>query len=1349
MRNANHIVHQKIALMQMRQIILFCYLQLLKKYLYSLSKSSVNTRLGDYQKSAVDLSIKAPGGNIEVQRMYYDNKWNWEHAKNNLVFKQNSNNEITSIIKDSVIYSFTLTGVFVNDIYQIAKKTDGTGWRWENKTGDWKEYDLTGKITSYGGKTGVTASYIYDQTSGRLLSIKDRNGRTIITYQYDLNNRISAVNDIDNRRVEYTYEDILLRKVTDVLGKDTFYAYDTKNRLIKTTDAEGRVSAVNYNDDDSVASVLDGQGKGTSYSYVTNAGMSRVQTSAGSVKTVWYDSYGDTIRVDLNGRTIKSIQKNGRDLIITDEAGNVTRKYYDSNDNMTSVVYPDGTQASYEYESKFNNVTRETNEKGVVNTYQYDTNGNLLTKVEAQGTANQRTTTYTYDADGNTLSIATNADANTPAAQTSMTYDAAGNMKTMTDPEGATTRYTYDNMGNMLTKIDGAGKTWTFVYDAKGRLTKSTDPLSKTAQFFYDGVGNKIKDIDQSGKITTYTYDINNKLISTTDANGNASTFAYDDDGRMISQTDASGKQISYQYDADGRLTTTTDGNGNAISNVYDVASGSSSSCSSCSGIGTGQPSKTIFPTFTRAFTYDSRGRKTQENDILNQTDSAATQFAYDAAGNLQTKTDREQKATSYEYDALNRLTKVTDPASAGQGSSGNVTEYTYDNRDNLIALKDAKGQVTTFTYDRNNRLISEKRPLGQQTGYQYNALGQLTQKTDAKNQTSVYSYDNAGRMTQIVQTDAANNTRTINFTYDDAGNLLTYNDGTTSAAYTYDNLYRKTQETTNYGAFSLTTSYSYNQNGTKKSFTYPNGTTIGYTYDANNQPLGINIPGAGSVAYNQYQWTRPQSVTLPDGGTSQYAYDELMRTKAITKKDYAANPQMNYAYTYDKMDNIKTRNTQAGNYAYNYDALYRLNNVQKDTQQTEAYTYDQVGNRLTSTEATNWTYDANNELLSTPLSSSGSTGGSSYVYDANGNTIQRNINGVIQNFVYNADNRLIEVKDASNNTIAKYTYDPFGRRIKKTVSPAGGGSGVETYYLYSDEGLIGEYDSAGTEIKTYGYKPNSTWSTDPIFMKQGTNYYFYHNDHLGTPQKMTNLSGAIVWQASYDAFGKATVDAASSITNNLRFPGQYFDAETGLHSNWHRYYDPGVGRYVTTDPIGLDGGINFFAYVANNPMNSIDPLGLYERLSFDKIQDLVNKNNRSSMSNEFIICLIWYESGFYPDKPHYGGMAHGLMAIIKSQAFTQVNKVIKVRNRKNKEKTPEFKWPSVEEDPATNIQVGTSYVDWIKKNYRENFDDIFKSMYGTGSDYPLDSFYECEKCLKARKSKNDDSKCCLKKARE
>ncbi|MFA5324033.1 MAG: RHS repeat-associated core domain-containing protein [Smithella sp.] len=255
------------------------------------------------------------------------------------------------------------------------------------------------------------------------------------------------------------------------------------------------------------------------------------------------------------------------------------------------------------------------------------------------------------------------------------------------------------------------------------------------------------------------------------------------------------------------------------------------------------------------------------------------------------------------------------------------------------------------------------------------------------------------------------------------------------------------------------------------------------------------------------------------------------------------------------------------------------------------------MGNRLTSTTATgDWTYNANNQLLSYP-SASGSP--ASAGYDANGNTIQKNVNGQIQNYVYDADNRLIEVKDASNNTIAKYTYDPFGRRVKKelgSASPANAG-GI-TYYLYSDEGLIGEYDSTGAEIKTYGYKPSSTWSTDPVFChsNEGGNpgYYFYHNDHLGTPQKMTNLSGAIVWQATYDAFGKATVDAASSITNNLRFPGQYFDAETGWHQNLNRYYDPVTGRYVTEDPIGLESGdVNYYRYVRNNPLVFIDETGL------------------------------------------------------------------------------------------------------------------------------------------------------------
>ena len=166
-------------------------------------------------------------------------------------------------------------------------------------------------------------------------------------------------------------------------------------------------------------------------------------------------------------------------------------------------------------------------------------------------------------------------------------------------------------------------------------------------------------------------------------------------------------------------------------------------------------------------------------------------------------------------------------------------------------------------------------------------------------------------------------------------------------------------------------------------------------------------------------------------------------------------------------------------------------------------------------------------------------------------------------------------------------------------------GEGVITYYLYSDEGLIGEYDATGNELKTYGYKPDSTWTTDPLFMKQGTDYFFYHNDHLGTPQKLTNISGSVVWSATYDAFGKATVDAGSTIINNHRFPGQYFDNETGLHYNWNRYYEPGTGRYVMEDPIGYAGGDeNIYRYVFNNPTNFVDPLGLWSTSAHNAIID-------------------------------------------------------------------------------------------------------------------------------------------------
>ncbi|MEA1875831.1 MAG: hypothetical protein U9N86_03115, partial [Bacteroidota bacterium] len=300
------------------------------------------------------------------------------------------------------------------------------------------------------------------------------------------------------------------------------------------------------------------------------------------------------------------------------------------------------------------------------------------------------------------------------------------------------------------------------------------------------------------------------------------------------------------------------------------------------------------------------------------ETEEYETFFEYSLSGNLSSKTDKEDKTTGYEYDELNRLKKVIDPSS-------NETEYTYDDRDNLISLTDAKGQSTLFEYDTNNRLTKETRPMGEETTYQYDGAGNLIQKIDAKNQKVAYTYGDAGKLTEIRYfnpDDLVNPVKTVAFTYDRVGNLKTYDDGTTSASYNYDDTYRKVSDVVNYGAFQKSYSYTYYNNGLKKTFTGPDGITYTYTYNSNNQLSGVQIPSVGSITHASYNWTRPSMITLPGGSKKDYAYDPLMRIQNITSKDPGQNTLLSYQYTYDKADNITLKNTEHGSYTYGYDDL-------------------------------------------------------------------------------------------------------------------------------------------------------------------------------------------------------------------------------------------------------------------------------------------------------------------------------------------------------------------------------------------------------------------------------------------
>jgi RHS repeat-associated protein len=165
----------------------------------------------------------------------------------------------------------------------------------------------------------------------------------------------------------------------------------------------------------------------------------------------------------------------------------------------------------------------------------------------------------------------------------------------------------------------------------------------------------------------------------------------------------------------------------------------------------------------------------------------------------------------------------------------------------------------------------------------------------------------------------------------------------------------------------------------------------------------------------------------------------------------------------------------------------------------------------------------------------------------------------------------------------ATYTYNAYNQRTKKVTG------GVTTHYVYGPGGLmLGEYTTAGVMNREYVYLNGAPLAQVTAGSPETVAYL--HTDHLGTPRFATNAAGTQVWSWNNDAFGTSTPTA--TVTVNLRMPGQYYDAESGLFYNWNRYYNPAIGRYISSDPIGLEGGLNTFGYVGQNPVMGIDPTG-------------------------------------------------------------------------------------------------------------------------------------------------------------
>jgi RHS repeat-associated protein/uncharacterized repeat protein (TIGR02543 family) len=572
----------------------------------------------------------------------------------------------------------------------------------------------------------------------------------------------------------------------------------------------------------------------------------------------------------------------------------------------------------------------------------------------------------------------------------------------------------------------------------------------------------------------------------------------------------------------------------------------------------------------------------------------AITTYQYDANGNLTQITDPLGRIRQVQYDALNQPVRQLEPHPTIIGSTLGQIDTAYDSLGQIKSITDPRNLTTSYNVDALGNLSQQTSPDTGMTLSDHDAAGNLTTRTDARGKVAQYRYDSLNRISQIAYDDD-----TVRYTWDSCtngiGRLCSVSTNASSLSYRYDPHGRITTKTQTSGLALLAVSHSYNAAGQRIQTVTPGDQTLDYQWSGgrltalsvNGQPVLSQITYEPDGQVNGWVWGnnqpnerfydltgRPVIISLGVDAKTQlldsrtYGYDAAGRlTIALDDRD----PSLNQRYLYDELDHLTS--SERG---------------EPQLSRTD-YSYDLSGNRTGKTQdnttVTNGTIDPSSNRL---YSQSGAQA-VNYSYDSMGSLTG---DGTIS-YSYNAAGRRISATAAHLN--AGYAYNALGQRVTKTVS------GNATQYVYDEQGhLTGEYDSAGRLLQ------ETVWLGDlPVaVLKPATgpaltpDIYYLHADHLGTPRAITRPGdNKVVWTWESEAFGASLPEQnPSGLGNfvfNLRFPGQYYDQETGLFYNGFRDYDPATGRYSESDPIGLAGGMNTYTYGRNNPLRYTDPLGL------------------------------------------------------------------------------------------------------------------------------------------------------------
>lgn len=835
--------------------------------------------------------------------------------------------------------------------------------------------------------------------------------------------------------------------------------------------------------------------------------------------------------------------------------------------------------------------------------------------------------TYGYDARGNLDAIT-----NSSGLPLRMTYDACDRVTSWTDRNNSTYRYLYDSAGRVTETVgpegflsssfsyddihpetghhvtrytDSTGATTVFHINDSFQVVAETDPLGATTHFEFDVADRLLSRTDALGGVTRCERDSQGSLVALISPDGVRTTASYNDLYLPTEVTERGGVRQHFAYDAQGNLTATVDAAG-ARTEYEFTSRGHLTSMRNAVGDVTrittneaGLPLLLVAPNgATTTLSRDSFGRITSATDaegsLLRQAwtiegkpawrelpDGSREEWEWDGEGNLLSYTDRMGRTSSHAVTHFDCAAMTT----AGDGGR---YEYTHDTELRLTKVTNAQGLEWEYGYDAAGRLVAETDFDGRTLTYEHDALGRLTRRTNPAGQSLTFERDALGRVIRILHDDGSVST----FTHTEAGHVSEINNPHARITLERDAAGRVITETVNGRTLTL----AYDALGRRTHRRTPSGSESHLEYAS--QGLAAYTTGEHTFRFRRDALGRETTRTLDGSLTLHHAWDSVGR---LTHQSLhmADSEVMGRSFTY-QFDGAPTAvdDSLAGHRAYTLDSGSRITAVEARGWR-EQYAYNTAGDQTHNTlpaAAPGQDSMGARDYEGTRITRAGRT---HYRYDAQGRMIRREtrtLSGktLTWHFQWNAEDRLTHAT-APGGTTWRYLYDALGRRIAKQHRNSDGHLTEETSYCWDGSQLAEERTGATALVWDYvGLRPLAQRESkfDPEQLQIDRRFFAIVTDLAGSPSELVSADGQISWRTRSTAWGATQWDRGSTAYTPLRYPGQYFDAETGLHYNFNRYYDPDLGRYITPDPLGLAPAANHYGYVPN-PFSLADPLGL------------------------------------------------------------------------------------------------------------------------------------------------------------